>query len=111
MHTAEDRLKFAMMAAALDPTPEALARATSIPLERARAVFQLSRELPQAMTDLAMASHLLRVRTFFMVTGQGVPMVDGSMTEREVAAVEVASSLEGEKFDRWITRGRRIAEW
>jgi hypothetical protein len=73
-------------------------------------VFSLLKNPPKALLLLARACQRVGVRMVYVVTGQTVPQVTGTMTPRDIEALTIAGSLSEAQFQRWAAMGREMIE-
>lgn len=99
-----------MLARGLEPTPEALSRASEglVSLEDARMLFGLERT-PQMFRVLANACRVLRVRMLWLACADAVPQVRATFTQDDVDALTLLDEMTPEERKRWIKLGKRLA--
>lgn len=119
------RLKAAMMARGVDPTPEELSRVAQIDIKRTRALLKMASP-PQAFRDFATIGVALRCRMYWITTGKGemtrlymyadserllLSTLNG-LTEEQAGrlfeAAEIIASLDAGEARRWLRTGRHM---
>ncbi len=108
MPDGEERLRDIMLAAGVPPTPEGLARVCNTTIAEACAVFQLLRQPPAPLLNLTKASASLRARLIWIIAGESVPQVVGTMSPTDREVLEVAESLEDPHRRIWIAIGKSM---
>lgn len=105
-----DRLKDAATALGADLTPEALAKRTGLSVQEIEAVLEFCRVPPKELLNLAVVVAALKVRLFWVVTGQAAPFVLGTMTNADKDALELASMLDSDALRRWFRVGKNLSK-
>jgi hypothetical protein len=108
-----DRLTDALIASGFPPTPEGLARAAKsegISLEDAREVFQICAIPPRGLLAFAKVCRALKVRMVYIISGDTVPQLTGTLTKDDARALTILSGLDPEERRKWLRTGMHMVK-
>jgi hypothetical protein len=108
MTTPVERLRGAMMARALAPSPEVLAKECGISAQDAELLF--SAPLPSILALWAVVCVKLRIRMLWVLTGRSVPQVSGTLGPQDLEALQILGRLDDKARRAWLRTGRHMVE-
>lgn len=101
-----ERVKDAMLEQGLEG-PAALARIAGISETEAR-MWLLMEEADVPARLLVPVVKRLRVRMYWLATGESVPQISGTLTEQDREALEIIAGVSRENAAHWLRIGKRM---
>jgi hypothetical protein len=96
-----------MTAQALEPSPETLAKVCDISEQDAELFFSQSSP-PPLLRLWAKVCKKLRVRMVWLVAGDSVPQVTGTLGPLDMEALRIAGTLDAKQLRAWLRSGQHM---
>jgi hypothetical protein len=93
----------------LEPSPETLAKVCDISEQDAELFFSQSSP-PPLLRLWAKVCKKLRVRMVWLVAGDSVPQVTGTLGPEDMRALQIIGSLDKAEAKRWLAVGEQLAK-